>query len=481
MESLDVAQIAADTTDPRAGLRAVASLRTLADALELRQVEAALRSGMSWQAIADAWASPARQCTRSTRSGSIRHRRSPEELMSRFTHAAATMHTLVAGRHGGGLTLRSARRRHRSPAPRPDHRPRHGEGRSCAAWAPVSMRPARRSRHSMQLNSSSWASPQTPTVSSHRLPRDLGIRVDGTGARCPEGSIERGSARRLRCGAAHPHRRTERSHPGDLRRIDVDPEILSARLDEVQRLRLVPLQAPDTHTLSGTRSLFAPASREDVWALLSSAGRIPEWDPAVGTIHADHDTTGPWEAESTTEAPDGRPVRVKEEFRRQRVELVECEKPDLIRWRFSYPGRRPIESEARRLRTRTCRWWNADPRDPHVGATQRRGGQRLVRALLKPLHRLLVSRSSRRSRVGSPASSVDPPTPMAGAPRGCARRDRIRSALRALARLDELGRGVLLPLRSSLLLERELRRLLAVATLDGLSGHDYSLPLRWLA
>ena len=54
MESLDVAQIAADTTDPRAGLRAVASLRTLADALELRQVEAALRSGMSWQAIADA-------------------------------------------------------------------------------------------------------------------------------------------------------------------------------------------------------------------------------------------------------------------------------------------------------------------------------------------------------------------------------------------------------------------------------------------
>ncbi|WP_136042599.1 MULTISPECIES: hypothetical protein [unclassified Microbacterium] len=54
MESLDVAQIAADTSDPRAGLRAVASLRTLADTLELRQVEAALRAGMSWQAVADA-------------------------------------------------------------------------------------------------------------------------------------------------------------------------------------------------------------------------------------------------------------------------------------------------------------------------------------------------------------------------------------------------------------------------------------------
>lgn len=175
-----------------------------------------------------------------------------------------------------------------------------------------------------------------------------------------------------------------------LRRIDVDPEILSAHLDEVQRLRLVPLQAPDTHTLSGTRSLFAPASREDVWALLSSAGRIPEWDPAVGTIHADHDTTGPWEAESTTEAPDGRPVRVKEEFRRQRVELVECEKPALIRWRFSYPDAvrsNPrlvdfeLEHAAGGTQIRATLTWEA---------TQRRGGRRLVRTLLKPLHRLLV-------------------------------------------------------------------------------------------
>ncbi|MGO0575870.1 hypothetical protein [Ornithinimicrobium panacihumi] len=54
MESSQIATVAADTTDPRAGLRAVSSLRVLADTLELRQVEAALRSGMSWQEIADA-------------------------------------------------------------------------------------------------------------------------------------------------------------------------------------------------------------------------------------------------------------------------------------------------------------------------------------------------------------------------------------------------------------------------------------------
>lgn len=54
MESSQIATVASDTSDPRAGLRAVSSLRLLADTLELRQVEAALRAGMKWQDIADA-------------------------------------------------------------------------------------------------------------------------------------------------------------------------------------------------------------------------------------------------------------------------------------------------------------------------------------------------------------------------------------------------------------------------------------------
>lgn len=54
MDSSQIAALATDTSNPRAGLRAVASLRVLADTLELRQVEAALRAGMSWQDIADA-------------------------------------------------------------------------------------------------------------------------------------------------------------------------------------------------------------------------------------------------------------------------------------------------------------------------------------------------------------------------------------------------------------------------------------------
>ena len=54
MDTSQIAAIATNTSDPRAGLRAVTSLRVLADTLELRQVEAALRAGMNWQDIADA-------------------------------------------------------------------------------------------------------------------------------------------------------------------------------------------------------------------------------------------------------------------------------------------------------------------------------------------------------------------------------------------------------------------------------------------
>lgn len=54
MKSKQIATLASDTSDPRAGLRAIASLRALTERLELAQVEAGLVLGMSWQNIADA-------------------------------------------------------------------------------------------------------------------------------------------------------------------------------------------------------------------------------------------------------------------------------------------------------------------------------------------------------------------------------------------------------------------------------------------
>lgn len=48
-----VTEAAGDVTDPSRGLRAVARLRQVTEAIELRQVEAALEAGMSWAEIAE--------------------------------------------------------------------------------------------------------------------------------------------------------------------------------------------------------------------------------------------------------------------------------------------------------------------------------------------------------------------------------------------------------------------------------------------
>lgn len=52
VELSGISEQAGDLSDPAAGLRAVARLRQVSDAIELRQVEAALQAGMSWADIA---------------------------------------------------------------------------------------------------------------------------------------------------------------------------------------------------------------------------------------------------------------------------------------------------------------------------------------------------------------------------------------------------------------------------------------------
>ncbi|MDR0626415.1 MAG: helix-turn-helix domain-containing protein [Bifidobacteriaceae bacterium] len=52
MESERLASVASDFGRPEEGLKAVASLRLLTETLEFRQVEAALRAGMSWSEVA---------------------------------------------------------------------------------------------------------------------------------------------------------------------------------------------------------------------------------------------------------------------------------------------------------------------------------------------------------------------------------------------------------------------------------------------
>lgn len=174
-----------------------------------------------------------------------------------------------------------------------------------------------------------------------------------------------------------------------LSRLDVDREALIIRLDEMQWLTLARQSTTGRDELSGTRSIFVPAPIDDVWALLSSSARIPEWEPAVGTIDPAA-AAGPWEAEATTRTPDGRPIAVKDGFRRMRIERVESEEPTHVRWRFSYPD--AVRSSARQIafdlehaaggmQLRATLTWEFPPRH---------GSRRVLRPLFRPLLRLLV-------------------------------------------------------------------------------------------
>ncbi len=53
MENASALAAAADSSDPRTGLRAVAALRSLLEQLEALQVDSAREKGWSWQEIAE--------------------------------------------------------------------------------------------------------------------------------------------------------------------------------------------------------------------------------------------------------------------------------------------------------------------------------------------------------------------------------------------------------------------------------------------
>lgn len=174
-----------------------------------------------------------------------------------------------------------------------------------------------------------------------------------------------------------------------LTRLDVDRDTLITRVDEMQRLALARQSTTGRDELSGTRSIFVPAPIADVWALLSSAARIPEWEPAVGSIDATA-VAGPWAAEATTSTPDGRPMTVKDGFRRMRVELMESEEPTRLRWRLSYPDAArssarqiafELEHAAGGMQLRATLTWEF---------TLRRRSRRVLRPLFRPLLRFLV-------------------------------------------------------------------------------------------
>ena len=143
--------------------------------------------------------------------------------------------------------------------------------------------------------------------------------------------------------------------------------------------------------VSGSSQTFVPAPIEEVWAFLADPTRVPEWEMSVGSIDcADQDATlgMVWQGRAPTRGPDGKPVKVRPEFRRRSVELIQAHRPDRVAWRFTYPDTsrsRPILTEfilaataGGTQTTITTSWFRY------------RGWRRLVGLPLRPIQKFLV-------------------------------------------------------------------------------------------
>ena len=180
-----------------------------------------------------------------------------------------------------------------------------------------------------------------------------------------------------------------------LKRLGTSAENINSVLAEMSRSRPVTARAGNTSTpgtITGRTETFIPADVDAVWALLSDPERMPEWNPSVGSVEvlANDGTTDSttWLALAPTVHPDGKPARVKEEFRRRQMELTESVQPERIAWRTSYPD----------LKRGNANVLSIDL-TPAPGGTQlqltvfwarRRGWRGVVSWLLRPLQRFLI-------------------------------------------------------------------------------------------
>ncbi|RZU60934.1 Clp protease N-terminal domain-containing protein [Zhihengliuella halotolerans] len=142
---------------------------------------------------------------------------------------------------------------------------------------------------------------------------------------------------------------------------------------------------------AGSVETFVPAPIDDVWTLLADPTRIPEWESSIGVVDQTSQDPTPgttWEGTAPTNYPNGKPAKIKPQFRRRSIELVTAHPPGTIAWSFGYPDAarsNPVVTEFALTST--------------IGGTQvqiikswarRRGWRRLLALPLRPIEKFLV-------------------------------------------------------------------------------------------
>ena len=127
-----------------------------------------------------------------------------------------------------------------------------------------------------------------------------------------------------------------------LDRLATTPDALLKQLDQMESPaeNTKPVPAKMKGRISGSSEMFVSAPMEKVWEFLADPTRIPEWEPSIGSI--EHNGQEPslgaiWQGLAPTSHPDGKPVKIKPQFRRRSIKLVAAHRQDRIAWSFAHP------------------------------------------------------------------------------------------------------------------------------------------------
>ncbi|MGX1793893.1 Clp protease N-terminal domain-containing protein [Microbacterium sp. NPDC055312] len=127
-----------------------------------------------------------------------------------------------------------------------------------------------------------------------------------------------------------------------LGRLGTTSDVIIGHLDRTASpaMKCVPAAANVKGRITGSTETFVSAPLNEVWAFLTDPARIPEWESSIGIVDQTGQETTPgavWDAVAPATYPDGKPVKIKPQFRRRSVELIAIRQPDGIAWSFGYP------------------------------------------------------------------------------------------------------------------------------------------------
>lgn len=175
-----------------------------------------------------------------------------------------------------------------------------------------------------------------------------------------------------------------------LERLDTTADAVRAALADAEQAppRAASADSPTRGWVRGRFETFVPASIDDVWALVSNVERMPEWEQMTGSVVPDAADETSWIAVAPSHHPDGKPLKVKEGYRRRRVIRTEAISPGRVVWQFAYPDAPALSSRSLTVELAAI---NGGTRVALASAWRRRTGWRLLVGLaVRPVQRYFV-------------------------------------------------------------------------------------------